>query len=135
MKPNNFAMRDWHLEHVEKVILRYIKGLSDDASSFEKRNFRKYSNVASCSKQIEYDMKHGVTVEEVIAVLQKIRHDDSYSEFRQIQEAVQRLDDLERQLISPKWVTRLVDHNMSLEIIVLYYRKFNTTVFLFNRLN
>ncbi|MGA9910312.1 MAG: hypothetical protein WBP84_08890, partial [Nitrososphaeraceae archaeon] len=64
------------------------------------------SIVASCSKQIEYDMKHGVTVEEVIAVLKKIRHDDSYSEFRQIQEAVQRLDDLERQLISPKWVTR-----------------------------
>ena len=106
MKPNNFAMRDWHLEHVEKVILRYIKGLSDEASSFEKRNFKKYSNVASSSRQIEYDMKHGVTVEEVIAVLQKIRHDDSYSEFRQIQEAVQRLDDLERQLISPKRVTR-----------------------------
>ena len=106
MNPNNFAMRDWHLEHVEKVILRYIKGLSDDASSFEKRNFKKYSNVTSCSKQIEYDMKHGVTAEEVIAVMQKIRHDDSYSEFRQIQEAVQRLDDLERQLISPKRVTQ-----------------------------
>jgi hypothetical protein len=106
MNPNNFAMRDWHLEHVEKVILRYIKGLSDDASSFEKRNFKKYSNVGSCSKQIEYDMKHGVTAEEVIAVMQKIRHDDSYSEFRRIQEAVQRLDDLERQLISPKRVTR-----------------------------
>jgi hypothetical protein len=66
MKPNNFAMREWHLEHVEKVILRYIKGLSDDASSFEKRNFKKYSNVTSCSKQIEYDMKLGVTAEEVI---------------------------------------------------------------------
>jgi hypothetical protein len=106
MKPNNFAMREWHLEHVEKVILRYIKGLSDDASSFEKRNFKKYSNVTSCSKQIEYDMKHGVTAEEVIAIMQKIRHDDSYSDFRQIQEAVQRLDDLEQQLISPKRVTR-----------------------------
>jgi hypothetical protein len=82
MKPNNFAMRDWHLEHVEKVILRYIKGLSDDASSFEKRNFKKYSNVASCSKQIEYDMKHGVTAEEVIAVMQKIRHDESSGKFR-----------------------------------------------------
>jgi hypothetical protein len=106
MKPNNFAMRDWHLEHVEKVILHYIKGLSDDASSFEKRNFKKYSNVTSCSKQIEYDIKHGVAAEEVIAVMRKIRHDDSYSEFRQNQEAVQRLDDLERQLVSPKRVTQ-----------------------------
>ena len=42
MKPNNFAMRDWHLEHIEKVINRYIKGISPDASSFEKRNFKKY---------------------------------------------------------------------------------------------
>jgi hypothetical protein len=106
MKPNNFAMRDWHLEHVEKVILRYIKGLSDDATSFEKRNFKKYGNVVSCFKQIEYDMKHGVSAEEIIEVMQKIRQDDSYSEFRQIHEAVQRLDDLERQLISPKRVTR-----------------------------
>jgi hypothetical protein len=27
MKPNNFAMKDWHLEHVEKIIIRYIKGI------------------------------------------------------------------------------------------------------------
>lgn len=40
MKPNNFAMKDWHLEHVEKIIIRYIKGISPDASSFEKRNFK-----------------------------------------------------------------------------------------------
>jgi hypothetical protein len=105
MKPNNFAMRDWHLEHVEKVILRYMKGLSPDASSFEKRNFKKYSTLSSCAKQIEYDMKHGVTYEEVYAVMNKIRNDDSYSEIRRILEAVQRLDELERQLVSPKRVS------------------------------
>jgi hypothetical protein len=105
MKPNNFAMRDWHLEHVEKVILRYMKGLSPDASSFEKRNFKKYSTLSSCAKQIEYDIKHGVTYEEVYAVMNKIRNDDSYSEIRRILEAVQRLDELERQLVSPKRVS------------------------------
>ena len=41
MKPNSFAMREWHLEHVEKVIVRYVKGLSPTATSFEKRNFKK----------------------------------------------------------------------------------------------
>ena len=46
MKPNNFAMKDWHLEHVEKVIIRYIKGISPDASSFEKRNFKKYDTIS-----------------------------------------------------------------------------------------
>ena len=42
MKPNNYAMKDWHLEHVEKVILRFIRGISPDASSFEKRNYKRY---------------------------------------------------------------------------------------------
>lgn len=104
MKPNNFAMRDWHLEHVEKVIIRYIKGLSPDASAFEKRNFKKYSTLTSCAKQIEYDIKHGVTSEEVLAVMHKIRSDESYSKIRDISESLQRLGELERQ-ISPKRIS------------------------------
>lgn len=104
MKPNNFAMRDWHLEHVEKVIFRYMKGIPPDASSFEKRNFKKYSTISNCSKQIEYDIKHGVTVQEVAELMNKIRNDASYSEVRQNQDAVQKLDELERQLNSPKKV-------------------------------
>jgi hypothetical protein len=105
MKPNNFAMKDWHLEHVEKVIVRYIKGISPDASSFEKRNFKKYSTISSCAKQIEYDIKHGVTTEEVSAVIQKIRYDKSFSEFARNSESMQRLDELERQLSAPRRVT------------------------------
>jgi len=79
-----------------------MKGISPDASSFEKRNFKKYSTISSCSKQIEYDIKHGVTVQEVAELMNKIRNDASYSEVRQNQ--VQRLDELERQLNSPKKV-------------------------------
>ena len=102
MKPNNFAMKDWHLEHVEKVIVRYIKGISQTASSFEKRNFKKYSTTSSCAKQIEYDIKHGVTSQEVLGVMQKIRRDKSFSELRSNPETIQRLDELERQLSTPK---------------------------------
>ena len=97
-------MREWHLEHVEKVIIRYIKGISPDASSFEKRNFKKYSTISSCAKQIEYDIKHGVTIEEVLALMQKIRHNKSFSELRINPETIQRLDELERQLSIPKKV-------------------------------
>lgn len=104
MKPNNFAMKDWHLEHVEKVIIRYIKGISPSASIFEKRNFKKYSTISSCSKHIEYDIKHGVTTEEVLAMMQKIRHDKSFSELRTHPETLQRLDELEKQLSTPKKV-------------------------------
>jgi len=104
MKQNNFAMKDWHLEHVEKVIVRYIKGISPDASSFEKRNFIKYSTISSCAKQIEYDIKHGVTSEEVLAVMQRIRYDKPFSELRANPGVVQRLDELERQISAPKKV-------------------------------
>jgi hypothetical protein len=45
VKPNSFAMKDWHLEHVEKVIVRYVRGLSPSATSFEKRNFK---NIVQC---------------------------------------------------------------------------------------
>ena len=40
-------MKDWHLEHVEKVIVRYVRGLSPNATSFEKRNFKKYSTMSN----------------------------------------------------------------------------------------
>ena len=57
---------------------------------------------SNCTKQIEYDKKHGVTEEEVIAVMQRIRNDDSFSELRKNPDSVQRLDELEKQLTSPK---------------------------------
>ena len=104
MKPNNFAMKDWHLEHVEKVIIRFVKGISPDASSFEKRNYKKYSTVTSCAKQIEYDIKHGVTMDEVLEVVRKVRHDKQYRDLQKIPESLQRLDELERQISTPKKV-------------------------------
>ena len=102
MKSNNFAMKEWHLEHVEKVVVRYIMGISPDASSFEKRNFKKYSTLSACAKQIEYDIKHGVTMDEDLSVIKKIRHDREFTQFQSSHEIMQRLDDLERQLSAPK---------------------------------
>ena len=98
MRSNNFAMKDWHLDHVEKVIVRYIKGISPYASSLEKRNFKKYSTLFACAKQIEYDIRHGVTTEEVLSVIRKIRYNKEFSEFQS------RLVELERQLSTPKKV-------------------------------
>jgi hypothetical protein len=105
MKPNNYAMKDWHLEHVEKVMVRYGKGISPDASSFEKRNYKRYSSVSSCAKQIEYDIKHGVTMDEVVEVMRKIRHDKRFHDLRKNPEFLQRIDELQRQISGPKKVT------------------------------
>jgi hypothetical protein len=105
MKPNNYAMKDWHLEHVEKVIVRFVKGISPDASSFEKRNYKRYSTVSNCAKQIEYDIKHGVSTDEVLDVVRKIRHDKKFNDLQKNPESLQRLDELERQISVPKKVT------------------------------
>jgi hypothetical protein len=53
-------MKGWQLEQAEKAIVHFAVGLSEDASDFERRNYRKYGTVAGCIKQIEYDMQHGV---------------------------------------------------------------------------
>jgi hypothetical protein len=105
MKPNNYAMKDWHLEHVEKVIVRFVRGISPDASSFEKRNYKRYSTVSNCAKQIEYDIKHGVSTDEVLDVVRKIRHDKKFHDLQKNPESLQRLDELERQISIPKKVT------------------------------
>ena len=98
MKPNNFAMKDWHLEHVEKVIVRFVKGLPPDASSFERRNHRRYGTLVRCLKQIEYDMQHGVQRSEVIEILRKIRLAKEHKELRSEPEALMRLEALEDKL-------------------------------------
>jgi hypothetical protein len=95
VNPNNFAMKDWHLEHVEKVVVRFAHGLSHDASSFEKRNYKKYGTITFCARQIEYDMKHGVGREEVMEVFRKIRLDKKYAKLRSDAGAVVRLQELE----------------------------------------
>jgi hypothetical protein len=105
MKPNNYAMKDWHLEHVERVIVRFVKGISPDASSFEKRNYKRYSSISSCAKQIEYDIKHGVSMDEVLGVVRKIRHDKQFRDLQKNPESLQRLDELQRQISAPKKVT------------------------------
>ncbi len=91
MKRNNYAMKDWHLEHVEKVIIRFAEGLSPDASSFEKRNYKKYGTIAYCIKQIEYDMKQGVEKIEVMEILHKIKLHKKHAKIRPNAEAAPRL--------------------------------------------
>jgi hypothetical protein len=91
-------MKEWHLEHVEKAIILFAKGIPPDASSFEKKNYKRYGTISHCVKQIEYDMKHGVEKTEVMEVLRKIRLNKKYAELRSNAEAIGRLEELQDQL-------------------------------------
>ena len=96
MANNSFPMKDWHTEHMQKTVVKYVKGLSENASSFERRNHKKYCSITAVCRQIEYDLKHGVTEEEVTSILSKVRHHPSYSEIHdKAGESMARLEEIE----------------------------------------
>jgi hypothetical protein len=95
-------MKEWHVEHMEKTIVKYIKGLSEDASAWEKRNHKKYGSLANMCRQIEYDIKHGVTLEEVLYMFDKVRNDSSFSGLREGKGSIERLCEVEEHFTKPK---------------------------------
>ena len=90
---------------MQKTVLKYVTGLSPSASSWEKRNHKRYGGIASMCRQIEYDIKHGATNEEVLSMFRKLRHDKSYSEVRKTQGSMERLAEVEDHFTKPKVVT------------------------------
>jgi hypothetical protein len=96
---NSFPMREWHLEHMEKTVLKFVIGLSENASSWQKRQHRRYGTIRHCCRQVNYDKRHGVTNEEVLSFLQKIRLDSSYSSTQNDVDSIRRLDELEKQFM------------------------------------
>jgi hypothetical protein len=91
-------MKGWHLEHAEKAIVRFAMGLSEDASDFEKRNYRKYGTAAGCIRQIEYDMHHGVQKREIMEIIRKIGRNKKYPHISSDPEAMMRLKELKGHL-------------------------------------
>jgi hypothetical protein len=101
---NSFPMREWHVEHMEKTIVKYVKGLSENASGWEKRNHKKYGSLANICRQIDYDIKHGVSIEQVVAIFEKIRKDSSFSTLREGNGTMERLAEVENHFTKPKIV-------------------------------
>src|SRR6476619_2001108 len=99
---NSFPMKQWHLEHVEKTIKKFITGLSETASIWEKRQHKRYGTIANCCKQVDYDLKHGVTIEEVFIVLQKIKSDESFAPVLQNESSMHRLNEIEKYILTLK---------------------------------
>ena len=92
-------MREWHLEHMEKTVLNFVIGLSENATSWQKKQHKRYGTINNCCRQIRYDVRHGVTNEEVLSFLQKIRLDSSYFSTQNDADSIGRLGELEKQFI------------------------------------
>ena len=88
-------MRDWHVEHMQDTIVKYLTGLSENATKWQKRLDKKYGSITQVTKRIDYDLKHGVERHEVAAFLATIKTDRSFSELRNTNGFKDRLYSLE----------------------------------------
>jgi hypothetical protein len=62
----------------------------------EKRQHRKYSgNIGFVRRSIKFDIKHGVTRQEVTEFLSKVRNDSSFSNIRESVGSIARIEELQ----------------------------------------
>ena len=90
-------MRDWHFEHMQKTIVKYVFGLSESEkeSSWKQKQHKKYGgNLTNVRRNINSDIKHGVTREEVAEFLDKILNDSSFADQWKIAGSKERVKEL-----------------------------------------
>ena len=93
--PNNYPMRDWHVKNMEKTVVKYLKGLPENASPYQKRLFKKYGGFSKVCNRIKYDIKHGVKNEEIFSFLEKIKTDSDFSDLRKLEGYIDRINEIE----------------------------------------
>jgi hypothetical protein len=99
---NSFPLREWHIEHMEKIVLKFVKGLSPNATAWEKKIHKRYGRIANVCRQINYDIKQGATNDQVLMFLKKIRNDSSFSGLRGNDGSLNRLEELENEFLPEK---------------------------------
>ena len=87
---------------MEKIVLRFITGLSLNATAWEKKMFKRYGKLTNICRQINYDIKQGATNDQVLLFLQKIRNDTNFTQLRGIDGSLVRLDELENEFLPDK---------------------------------
>jgi hypothetical protein len=91
-------MKEWHFEHMQKTIVKYVFGLTEDEkdSKWKVYQHKKYSgNLTNVRRNIDFDIRHGVTKEEVTRFLDKVQYDPSFSKQRMIVGSIERIKELE----------------------------------------
>jgi hypothetical protein len=94
LEQNSYPMKEWHVKHMENTLVKFVTGLSEDASRWERRINKKYGKIGRVAKRIEYDIKHGVTIKQVSSFLQLIRTGPAFSEVRTHNGSMERLNEI-----------------------------------------
>jgi len=81
---------------MEKIVIKFVTGLRETATNWEKRQNKRYGRISNVCRQIGYDVKKGATNEQVLLLLQKIRNDSSFSSLRKNSGSIERLNEVEK---------------------------------------
>jgi hypothetical protein len=87
---------------MEKTVIKFVTGLSVNASRWEKRQNKRYGRITNVCRQIGYDIKQGATIEQVLLLLQKIRNDSSFSTLQENDDSMYRLKELDKHFLPSK---------------------------------
>ena len=97
---NSYPLREWHFEHMQKTVIKYVTGISENSTSFQKRLHKRYNgNLTYVCKNIGFDIKHGVTNDQVLAFIDKVKSDPVYANMKQNSDCKERLEILEKRFI------------------------------------
>ena len=99
---NSFPMREWHVKHMEKTVVKFVTGLSVNATAWDRRQNKRYGRITNVCRQIGYDIKQGATTEQVLLILQKIRNDSSFSSLQKNDGSMERLNELDKHFLPLK---------------------------------
>ena len=95
---NNYPMKEWHFEHMQKTILKYVSGLTETekGSPWKVKQHKKYGgNLVNVRRNINFDIRHGVTREEIIEFLDKVLNDPLFSDIRKTADSKERIKELQ----------------------------------------
>lgn len=97
---NSFPMRDWHVKNMENIVVKYVTGLSENATRYEVKIHKRYGGIEKVCRRIKYDMRHGVKNDEVLSFLERIRTDSSFSHLRELDGYLDRLNEIEEHFVN-----------------------------------
>jgi hypothetical protein len=80
---------------MKDTIIKYLKGLPEGATRYQRKIYKKYGGITKVRKIINYDIKHGVTNKELMLFLKTIKRNPSYSDLRNSEGFQGRMDELE----------------------------------------
>ena len=81
---------------LKKLLKNLLRGYQKLLAYGKNDSTKDIGTITNCCKQVDYDLKHGVTIDEVIQVLHKIKDDETFAPVLQSENAILRFNEIEK---------------------------------------